>query len=159
MLKKIFSLLNHIRLKDKLNKNVEIRPEIIAIRPYQGVLSYDGIVDDVFNINYNINKKKEENHMLPIDINKATAYFENIKIQRDNAVNNALLGLTEAVENRIREKRPEIESEIKAELISKAEEPYLHDLELYEKFKTEPLVSVASPDDEIEVNPDTETMV
>ena len=159
MLKKLFNLFNHTHRKDKLLKNAEIRPEIVVIRPYPNPPSYIETVDDVFNINYNNIDKKEEIHMLPIDIDKATAYFENVIVQRDNAVNNALLGLTDAVENKLREKRQEIEAEVKAELISKAEEPYRHDLELYEKIKAELLVPTGSMDDEIEVNPDTETAV
>ena len=86
--------------------------------------------------------------MIPeIDLEKAVTYFENVQKQRDEAVNNALLGLNAAVEEEINKKKAEIEAEVKARLIAEAEGPFVHDLDLYNKLK------VQITEDEVEVEP------
>lgn len=144
----LFNLFNHTPHKRKSETKAEIRPEIIAVSYCSNPPSYIETVDDVLNINYNQDKQKEEKPMIPeIDLDKAVAYFEDVQKQRDDAVNNALLGLNAAVEEEINKKKAEIEAEVKARLIAQAEGPFIHDLELYNKLK------VQISEDEVEVDP------
>lgn len=116
----------------------ETRPAIICPAQECQLPEYIKSVDNGLDINYNIFNKKEEN-VMHIDTEKARAYFENVKQQRDQAVNNALLGLNGKVDEFIRAEiarlKPIAEEQIKAELIAQAEEPFKHDLELFEKLK------------------------
>lgn len=87
-----------------------------------------------------INMQKEVSEM-DFDVNKIRAYYTELLANKELAVSNALATKTTRVQEReaelrarYEEAKAQIPAEVEAELIADAEAPYLHDIELCEKF-------------------------
>lgn len=95
-----------------------------------------------------INMQKEVNGM-DFDLDKISAYYNELVAKREQAVNDALANKNTIVQEReaelkakYEEEKASIPAEVEAEIIAKAEEPYLHDIALCEKF-------IKTPEEEI----------
>ena len=87
-----------------------------------------------------INMQKEVSKM-DFDVEKIRAYYTELLANKELAVSNALTNKDAVVKERVcdlqakfEEEKARIPAEVEAELIAEAEEPYLHDIELCEKF-------------------------
>ena len=87
-----------------------------------------------------INMQKEVSEM-DFDVEKIRAYYTELLANRELAVSNALVEKEMKVHEReselrtrYEEEKAKIPAEVEAELIANAELPYLHDIELCEKF-------------------------
>ena len=87
-----------------------------------------------------INMQKEVSEM-DFDANKIRAYYTELLANKELAVTNALGTKTQKVQERTaeltakyEEEKAKIPAEVEAKLIAEAEAPYLHDIELCEKF-------------------------
>lgn len=87
-----------------------------------------------------INMQKEVSEM-DFDVEKIRAYYTELLANKELAVSNALTEKNTKVQERTaeltakyEEDKAKIPAEVEAELIAEAEAPYLHDIELCEKF-------------------------
>lgn len=87
-----------------------------------------------------INMQKEVSEM-DFDVEKIRAYYTELLANKELAVSNALIEKNTKVQERTaeltakyEEDKAKIPAEVEAELIAEAEAPYLHDIELCEKF-------------------------
>lgn len=87
-----------------------------------------------------INMQKEVSEM-DFDVDKIRAYYTELLANKELAVSNALLSKDEKVRERVtdltakyEEDKAKIPAQVELELIVEAETPYLHDIELCEKF-------------------------
>ena len=87
-----------------------------------------------------INMQKEVSEM-DFDVDKIRAYYTELLANKELAVSNALTTKNAKVQERTaeltakyEEDKAKIPAEVEAELIAEAEAPYLHDIELCEKF-------------------------
>jgi hypothetical protein len=87
-----------------------------------------------------INMQKEVSEM-DFDVEKIRAYYTELLADKEMAVSNALFTKDDKVKERVaeltakyEEDKAKIPAEVEAELIADAEQPYLHDIELCEKF-------------------------
>ena len=87
-----------------------------------------------------INMQKEVSEM-EFDVDKIRAYYTELLANKELAVSNALGTKGTKVQERTveltakyEEDKAKIPAEVEAELIAEAEAPYLHDIELCEKF-------------------------
>jgi hypothetical protein len=87
-----------------------------------------------------INMQKEVSEM-DFDVEKIRAYYTELLANKEMAVSNALFTKDDKVKERVaeltakyEEDKAKIPAEVEAELIADAEQPYLHDIELCEKF-------------------------
>ena len=87
-----------------------------------------------------INMQKEVSEM-DFDVEKIRAYYSELLANKELAVSNALVTKDSVVKERIaeltakyEELKAKIPAEVEEELIAEAEKPYLHDIELCEKF-------------------------
>ena len=78
---------------------------------------------------------------MDFDANKIRAYYTELLANKELAVTNALGTKTQKVQERTaeltakyEEEKAKIPAEVEAKLIAEAEAPYLHDIELCEKF-------------------------
>lgn len=78
---------------------------------------------------------------MDFDVEKIRAYYTELLANRELAVHNALVEKEMKVHEReselrakYEEEKAKIPAEVEAELIANAELPYLHDIELCEKF-------------------------
>ena len=80
-----------------------------------------------------INKVKEVNDM-DFDLEKLKAYYADISAKRDIAVSEALANVEPKVQERFELEKENIRNAVIAEVTAEAEKPYIHDIELCEKF-------------------------
>lgn len=87
-----------------------------------------------------INMQKEVGEM-DFDVEKIRAYYTELLANKELAVSNALATKQTKVQEReaelrarYEEEKAKIPAEVEEELITEAEAPYLHDIELCEKF-------------------------
>ena len=71
---------------------------------------------------------------MDFDVEKIKAYYEELLVNKENAVNEALADKDAKITERFEEEKARIEAEVIAEIIAEAEAPYVHDIELCEKF-------------------------
>lgn len=71
---------------------------------------------------------------MDFDVEKIRAYYEELLVNKENAVNEALADKDAKIEERFEAEKARIEAEVVAEIIADAEAPYVHDIELCEKF-------------------------
>ena len=77
---------------------------------------------------------------MDFDVEKIKAYYEELLVNKENAVNEALADKDAKIEERFEAEKARIEAEVVAEIIAEAEAPYVHDIELCEKFIVEDVV-------------------
>lgn len=68
------------------------------------------------------------------DVDKIKAYYEELVAKRNEAVELALATKDEKIAERFEAEKVRIEEEVIAEIVAEAEAPYVHDIELCEKF-------------------------
>lgn len=71
---------------------------------------------------------------MDFDVEKIKAYYEELLVNKENAVNEALADKDAKIAERFEAEKARIEAEVVAEIIAEAEAPYVHDIELCEKF-------------------------
>lgn len=71
---------------------------------------------------------------MEFDVEKIKAYYEELLAKRDEAVTIALTNKDVKIAQALEEARQEIEARVIAEITAEAEEPYMHDIKLYEQF-------------------------
>lgn len=84
------------------------------------------------------------------DVEKIKAYYEELLIKREEAKNIALLDKDAKVAERFAQVQEEIAEQVEKEIIAEAEAPYLHDIELCEKFIVEEVVEEEAVEEETE---------
>lgn len=88
-----------------------------------------------------IKKLKEVNETMEFDLEKVKAYYAEVVAKREQAVNEALRNVEAKVQERFNAEKENIRNAVIAEVTAEAEAPYLHDIELCEKFGVEPEVA------------------
>ena len=71
------------------------------------------------------------------DVEKIRDFYNELLSEKDKAVEEALATKDEKVAERFELEKARIEEEVVAEIVAEAEAPYLHDIELCEKFIVE----------------------
>ena len=71
---------------------------------------------------------------MDFDVEKIKNYYNELVAKKDEAVVVALTTKDEKVKEAFENAKAEIEERVVAEIIAEAEAPYLHDIELCEKF-------------------------
>ena len=71
---------------------------------------------------------------MDFDVEKIKEFYGELLAEKDRAVATALATKDEKVKERFEEEKARIEEEVIAEIVAEAEAPYLHDIELCEKF-------------------------
>lgn len=79
-----------------------------------------------------INKKGGK--IMDFDVEKIKSYYEELKAKKDEAVVKALTTKDARIKEAFEQAKAEIEERVVAEIIAEAEAPYVHDIELCEKF-------------------------
>lgn len=85
---------------------------------------------------------------MDFDVEKIKQYYVELLRKKDEAVAFALVNKEEKVRERFEAVKAELAIAVEKELIEEAEKPYIHDIELCEKFFADPVE---------EPNPETET--
>lgn len=96
-----------------------------------GVLTSQAYISVFTNTVY-INKRG--GNTMEFDVEKIKAYYEALISKRDEAVTIALANKDAKIAQALEEARQEIEAEVIAKITAEAEEPYMHDIKLYEQF-------------------------
>ena len=73
-------------------------------------------------------------NIMDFDVEKIKNYYNELVAKKDEAVVVALTTKDEKVKEAFENAKAEIEERVVAEIIAEAEAPYLHDIELCEKF-------------------------
>ena len=71
---------------------------------------------------------------MDFDVEKIKSYYEELKAKKDEAVVKALTTKDARIKEAFEQAKAEIEERVVAEIIAEAEAPYVHDIELCEKF-------------------------
>ena len=79
-------------------------------------------------------KKHKEVSSMDFDVNKIKEFYGELLAEKDKAVATALATKDQKVAERFEQEKARIEEEVIAEIVAEAEAPYLHDIELCEKF-------------------------
>ena len=103
---------------------------IIAFREKQYISRFTAIY---------IKKLKEVNEMVEFDLEGVKAFYAEITAKREQAVNEALRNVEPKVQERFEAEKENIRQTVIAEVTAEAEAPYLHDIELCEKFIIKPV--------------------
>ena len=88
--------------------------------------------------------RQKEVMNMDFDIEKLREYYNELLKTREQKVAEALANKDSKIRDRFEEEKARIEQKVVAEIIADAEAPYIHDIELCEKF----LVPVEEPKDE-----------
>jgi phosphoenolpyruvate carboxylase len=88
-----------------------------------------------------INKLKEVNDTMEFDLEKVKAFYADVQAKREQAVNEALRNVEAKVQERFNAEKENIRNAVIAEVTAEAEAPYIHDIELCEKFVVIPEIT------------------